>query len=84
MRTAQLGVMTVMMVVRTAPNTARAQDQDAEDSHENVRRARVRQDGAMLLIVINHEQPQKQKPRQKATRDFCRRMEVPDGSGHGQ
>ncbi len=84
MRATQLRVMAVMMIVRTAPNTAGAQNQDAKHGHEGVGQARMRQDGPMLLVVINDEQPQKQKAGEQTARDLAGKIEVPNRSGHGQ
>ena len=57
MGTPQLGVMSVMMVVRALPNAARAENQNSEDSHQDVGGAGLGQNRLMLLIVINHKQP---------------------------
>ena len=55
----------------TAPNTAGTQNQNAKHRHERVGQARMRQDGPMLLIVINDEQPQKQETGEQTARDFA-------------
>jgi hypothetical protein len=55
-RTSELGIVIVMMIVRTPPNASGAQSKDAEDPHENVGQARIRQDRLVLLVVINDEQ----------------------------
>ena len=41
-----------MMIVRTAPDAARAQREDAENPHEDSGDARARQDRVVLLIVV--------------------------------
>jgi hypothetical protein len=74
--------MTVMVVMRTSPNGARAQDEDAEDSHESLCQARMRQYRPVLLIVINDEEPQKQETGEETACDPAGRMEVPNRSSH--
>ena len=82
MRTAQLRVVSVMMVVRASPNRTGAQDQNAKDPHQHFGQPRIRQYCLMLLIVINHEKPQVKKPRKNTAHDASRQMEVPESSGH--
>ena len=55
---AQPGIVRMVMVVRAAPDAARAQSKDSKNSHQPFRDPRFRQNGMMLLIVINHEKPQ--------------------------
>ena len=56
MRTSELGIVVVMMIVRTPPNAGGTQSKDAKDPHEDVGQARFRQDRLMLLVVVNDEQ----------------------------
>ena len=49
--------MVMMVIVRFAPNSGRAERKNPEDAHQKVRHSRFGQDRPMLLIVINHEQP---------------------------
>ena len=80
-RTAQFGIVIVMVVVGAAPDAARAQSQDAHHPHQDFREPRMRQDGVVLLIVKNHEQPQDQQAAQNAADPPPRRMKVPMGAG---
>ena len=61
MRTPELGVVVVMVVVGTSPNTARTEAQDAKEPHEQLGQTRMGQNRVMLLIVINDEEPQGQQ-----------------------
>ena len=49
--------MVMMVIMRFAPDTGRAERENPEDAHQEVRHSRFRQDRLMLLIVINHEEP---------------------------
>ena len=80
MRAAQLRVVIVVMVVGTAPDAARAQGKDAKNFHERPRDAGSRQDGVVLLIVINHKEPQEQQTAQDAADDLRRQIDIPKGS----
>ena len=73
--------MIVMMIVRTAPDAAGADGQDAEDSHQALRQFRFRQDRVVLLVMINDEKPQQQKSRQHATGDAGERVKIPERAG---
>src|SRR5690349_3483955 len=81
-RTPELGVVVVVVIVRALPNTARAQDPDSKDPHKRCRQPRVRQYRLMLLIVINHEEPQIQPSSQETAGYFAGPMEIPQGPGH--
>ena len=69
--------MVVMMIVRAAPDAARAQGQDAEDPHEHRGDARAGQNRVVLLIVVNDEKPQEQQAAQDAANGFSGEIEVP-------
>ena len=77
MRATQLGIVVVMMVVRTAPNAARTQRQDAKEPHESLRHPRPGQDRMVLLIVINDEQPEQEESAQNAADAFCQQTDIP-------
>ena len=81
MRTTQLGIVIVMMIVGTPPDAARAQRINPENTHEEFCEARLGKNGMMLLIVINHEKAQDQKTGEDAARHFCRRMKIPERAG---
>jgi hypothetical protein len=55
-----------MIIMRTTPNGVGTNKTNAEKTHENRGQARPGQNGAMLLVMINHEQPEHQQPRQDA------------------
>ena len=59
--TAQLGIVRVVMVMRAAPDAAGTQGINAIEAHEYFRRTRSGQDGSMLLVMINHKQPDHQE-----------------------
>jgi hypothetical protein len=83
MRTTELGVVIVMVVVRARPNTTGAEDHKSKDPHQYLGQAGMRQDGTMLLIVVDDEKAKMEKPSKKAARYFAREMEVPEGAGEG-
>lgn len=74
--------MAVVMIVRTSPDAARAEKNDANDPHQPSGDTRVGQDGVMLLVVINDEKPQHQQAAQNAANEFPDEMEVPMGACH--
>ena len=59
----------MMMVMRAAPHTARAQNQDTEDGHEPRGEPGVRENRAVLLVVVNDEQAQEEKAGEQAAND---------------
>ena len=61
--------MAVMMIVRTAPDAARTEDEDAEDGHEPVGEPGVWENRAVLLVVVNDEQAQEEKAGEQAAND---------------
>ena len=77
MRSTQLAVVVVVMVVGTAPDAARTQRKDAEEPHENLRGSGSWQNGVMLLIVIDDEQAQEQEAAKAAADQFCCRIKIP-------
>ena len=81
MRSAQLGIVIVVMVVRAPPNAAGAQGKDAEQPHKTLRHPRPGQDGMMLLIVINDEKPEEEESTEDAAHHFGRQIEIPVRTG---
>ena len=57
-RAAQFGVVIVMMVMRTAPDAARTQSENAKESHNQLRHPGAGKNGVVLLIVIDDEESQ--------------------------
>jgi hypothetical protein len=80
MRTTQLGIMVMMMVVGTSPDATRTEDQDAENPHQSFGQAGVGQNRQVLLIVVNHEKTEDQKPGEKTAGNPAGRVEVPERS----
>ena len=78
----QFRVMGVMMVMRAAPDTGRAQNEDPKDPHKSLGQLRMQQYRAVLLIVVDDEEPQKKEPGKATACDLCRRMNVPDRPYH--
>lgn len=70
-----------MMIVRAAPDTARAQGQHPDEPHQELGRLRAGEDRVMLLIVIDDKQPENEKSGQNAARRLRGRMNIPDGPG---
>jgi hypothetical protein len=83
MGTTELRVVIVVMVVGAFPNTAGAQDQDSKYPHQRLGQPGMRQYGLMLLIVINHEEPEIEKPGEQTARYLAGQMEVPECPRHG-
>src|ERR1051325_3159628 len=79
MRPPQLGIVIVMVVMRTFPNTARAEDQDAKDAHQYFGQARMRQDGLVLLIVVDDEKTKMQQSGEETAHNPAGEVEIPDG-----
>src|SRR2546427_5247648 len=77
MRTPELGVVSVMMVVRALPDAAGAENQNPKDSHQALGQAGVGQDRLMLLIVIDHKQPENEQPGENAANDLAGPMKIP-------
>ena len=77
MRTAELGVVIVMVVVRTPPNTAGAESEDSKDCHQSFGETGVGQDCLMLLIMINHEEPENKQSGEETADDLAGKMGAP-------
>ena len=54
---AQFAIVAVMIIMRTAPNGTGTNNANTEKAHENFGQVRPGQNRAMLLVVINHKQP---------------------------
>ena len=59
-----------MVIMRTAPDAARAEHQHAEHAHQSFRKPGVGQDRVVLLVVIDHEKAQHHQPAQDAANQF--------------
>jgi hypothetical protein len=84
MRTAELGVVIVMVVVGASPNAAGAEGEDSKDPHQNFGEAGVGQYRQVLLVVINHEKPEHKQPGEKTADDPAGRMEIPKSPCQGR
>ena len=69
-----------MMIMRTAPDAARAQREDSKNLHQPFREPRFRQNGVMLLIVVNDEKPQDKQAAEDAAYRPDERMKMPQRS----
>ena len=83
MRTPELGVVSVMVVVRALPDAAGAENQNPKDPHQAPGQAGMGQDRLMLLIVIYHEHPESEQPGENTADDFGGPMEIPKRPGKG-
>lgn len=83
MRTSELGVVLMMVVVRAPPNAARAEGQDSKDSHEALGQAGMGQYRVMLLIMINHKKPEDKQPGEKTADHLAGKMKVPESPRNG-
>ena len=83
MRTPELGVVGMVMVVGTPPNAAGAEGQDSKDSHEALGQPGAGQNRLMLLIVIDHKQPEQQETGQHTANHLAGQMEVPNSPRNG-
>jgi hypothetical protein len=82
MRTAELGVVIMMVIVGTSPNAAGAQGEDSKNFHQRFGEAGVWQYRMMLLIVVNYKEPEHQKAGQKAANNPTNQMEIPECPGN--
>jgi hypothetical protein len=57
LRTSELGVVVVMVIMGAFPNARRAECKYSKDSHDDTRQTRFGQYRLMLLVVVNHEKP---------------------------
>jgi len=84
MGTAELGIVIVMVVVRAPPNAAGAEGEDSKDSHQSLGEAGVGQDRLVLLIMINHKEPENKQSGEKAADDFAGNVGTPQSPRKGQ
>jgi hypothetical protein len=77
MGTPQLGIVSVVMVVRALPNAAGAEDENPKDSHQDGGGAGLGQDRLMLLVVINNEQTENEQSGKKTADDLADPMKIP-------
>src|SRR5688572_1879506 len=77
MRPAELGIMLVMVIMGTAPNTAGRQRVNPKNFHEQLGHPRAIENGVMLLVVVNDEQAQNQQSGQETADDFGGGMKIP-------
>jgi hypothetical protein len=84
MGTAQLGIMVVMIIMRTAPDTARAKGQNPEYPHEKFSRAGIGQNGMMLLVVVDDKQSKNQQPGHDTADDLPDKMNIPECPEQGR
>ena len=82
MRTTELGIMIMMVVVRASPNRAGAQDQNSKDPHQPFGQPRTGQYRLVLLIVINYEKPQIKQPGEETAHDSASEMDIPESPHH--
>src|SRR5262245_42593821 len=83
MRTAKLGVVFVMVIVRASPNAAGTERENSKDSHEGLGQTGMRQYRVVLLIVLNHEKPKNEQPCENTANNFTGKMEIPESSCTG-
>ena len=76
-RAAELGIVLVMVIVGTAPNTAGRKRINSKDSHEGFGQFGAVENRVMLLVVINDEQAEDEQSRKHTAGDFSGRMKIP-------
>ena len=72
-----------MVVVGASPNAARREGEDAKDSHQPLGEAGAGQNRVMLLIVINHKEPENQQTAEKTAHNPADHMEIPERPRNG-
>jgi hypothetical protein len=58
MGTTELGIVIMVVVMGAFPNTTGTQDQDSKHPHQPFGQPGMRQYCLMLLVVIDHEEPE--------------------------
>lgn len=77
MGTPELGIVSVMVVVRALPDAGGAENQDSKDFHQAPGQAGTGQDRLMLLIVINHEHSEDEQTSENTAHHLGSPMEIP-------
>jgi hypothetical protein len=78
LRTSELGVVVVMVIMGAFPNGRRAESKYSKDSHDDTRQTRFGQYRLMLLVVVNHEKPENQQPSENTANNLAREPEIPE------
>jgi hypothetical protein len=81
---AKLGVVIVVVVVRTSPDAAGREGEDAKDAHQRLGHTGVGQDRVMLLIVVKHKEPENQQPAEKTANNPGGQVEIPESPCYGR
>ena len=76
-RAAQFGIVIMMMIMRTAPDAAGTQGENPKESHNQFGQTGAGKDGVVLLIVIDHKEPEDQQPAENAAGNFTGEMRTP-------
>jgi hypothetical protein len=84
MGTAKLGVVLVMVIVGASPNAAGREGEDAKDTHQRLGQAGAGQNRVMLLVVINHKEPEHQQPAEKTADNTAGKVKIPEGPEKGR
>ena len=84
MRTAELGVVIVVVVVRASPNGAWAEGDNSKNPHQTLGQAGMGQYRFMLLIVVNHEKAEHKESAEKAADELAGKVEVGESSRKGR
>ena len=66
----------MVMIVRTAPDAAWTEGQDTKNAHDPFCHQRARQDGVMLLIMIDDEKTQDQQSGEHAADDPSSKVKI--------
>ena len=80
MRAAQLGIVVMMVIMRTAPDAAGAQGVNPEEPHENLSQPRFRKDRVVLLIMVNDKNPQDQQTTQNTEEKSSEQVKIGQSS----
>ena len=82
MRSAQPGIVIVMIIVGTAPNAAGAERVNPESPHQELRQARFTQDSMVLLVMVDDKKAENQQSGSNTANDS--RHERKDGKRCGE
>lgn len=84
MRTAELGIVIMVVVVGASPDAAGAEREDSKNSHQTLGQARAGQDRLVLLIVINHKKTEDEQAGENTANDAGDGMEIPERPREGR